>query len=52
MFADYVNGSPLLGQEANDLESPLVFGVHPSDLGEERLRSFWVKQLPQILGSA
>eukprot|EP01050_Picozoa_sp_SAG11_P006388 SAG11_NODE_493_length_8965_cov_4.112339_5_plen_660_part_00 len=48
----YVEGSSLLGQEKGDLESPLVMGVHPSDLGEERLRSFWVKKLPQLLGSA
>lgn len=45
----YVGGGELLGQEAGDLESPLVMGVHPSDLGEERLRSFWVKRLPAIL---
>lgn len=47
----YVRGTQLLGQETGDLESPLVMGVHPSDLGEERLRSFWVKQLPAILAS-
>ena len=47
----YVSGSALLGQEDNDLESPLVGGVHPSDLGEERLRGFWVKQLPTILAA-
>ena len=45
----YVQGSQLLGQEEGDLESPLVMGVHPSDLGEERLRSFWVQRLPQLL---
>lgn len=48
----YVTGSQLLGQASNDLESPLVGGVHPSDLGEERLRSFWVKHLPSILAAA
>ena len=48
----YVHGSALLGQEVTDLESPLVGGVHPSDLGEERLRSFWVHQLPLILEQA
>ena len=47
----YVPGAALLGQEADDLESPLVGGVHPSDLGEERLRSFWAKQLPTILAA-
>ncbi len=46
----YVHGSQLLGQDAGDLESPLVGGVHPSDLGGERLRSFWVKQLPLLVG--
>lgn len=45
----YVRGSQLLGQQSDDLESPLVGGVHPSDLGEERLRSFWVKQLPTVV---
>jgi hypothetical protein len=48
----YIRGSQLLGQEIGDLESPLVGGVHPSDLGEERLRSFWVKTLPLILAQA
>jgi hypothetical protein len=46
----YVGGAQLLGQAVGDLESPLVGGVHPSDLGGERLRSFWVRQLPRILG--
>ena len=48
----YVDGSQLLGQDSSDLESPLVMGVHPSDLGEERLRDFWVRQLPLLLGGA
>ena len=46
----YVSGAALLGQVDGDLESPLVGGVHPSDLGEERLRAFWVKALPGLLG--
>lgn len=45
----YIEGAQLLGGSNVDNESPLVGGVHPSDLGEERMRNFWVKQLPSII---
>merc|ERR1711924_297435 len=42
----YVAGDELLRMKGDiDLESPLVGGVHPSDLGQERLRHFWSQHL-------